>query len=108
MNEVIAKIGPDHSIELVEYRSGKVSSRFSMTPDDGAYLARAILACAAALHGSTPPHVGEIITDTHLPVSNWKILPAANELLLTLTIQSGVDLTFQMSPQVFSHTGVNH
>jgi hypothetical protein len=108
MNEIIAKIGPEHSIELVEFRSGKVGSRLHMTPDDGAYLARAILACAASLHSATPPQVGEIVTDSHLPVSSWKILPSANELLLTLTISSGIELTFQMPPHLFSQSGMDH
>jgi hypothetical protein len=106
MNEIIAKIGPEHSIELIEYRSDKPGPRFYMTPNDGAYLARAMLACAAALHGPTPPPVGTIITDLHLPVAKWSVGPSGHELLLTLTITSGIDLTFQMPLQSASKTSI--
>ncbi len=99
MDEVIAKIGPEANIELVEHHSGKIRSRFFMTPQDGAYLARGILACAAELCGSDPPPAGSIIVDEHIPVLRWTVDASHGELVLTVTIQSGIELAFKMPLQ---------
>jgi len=96
MDEIIAKVGPEQSIELVEYHhhSGKTVSLGHMTPQDGAYLARGMLACAVALCGPDPPQVGTVIADAPLPVQRWATRRSDDGLVLTVTIQSGTELTF--------------
>jgi hypothetical protein len=97
MDEIIAKIGPEQSIELVKYHAGKTASLGHMTPQDGAYLARGMLACAAALCGPDPPLVGTVIADAPLPVVQWAVRPSdGDDFVLTVTIQSGIDLTFRV------------
>lgn len=99
MTEIIAKVGPDRGIELVEHRAGKMHLVGSMTPQDGAYLARGMLACAAALSGPNPPAAGTVVGDVHLPVAKWTVSASSSngEPVLILTIPSGIELTFQMS-----------
>jgi hypothetical protein len=96
MDAVIAKVGPEANIEVVEQHSGKIKSRFFVTPQDGAYLARGILACAAELCGSNPPPPGKVLIDTHIPVLRWTVDASHGELVLTVTIQSGIELAFKM------------
>jgi hypothetical protein len=97
MDEIIAEVGLEHSVELIRHHSAKRSSLGRMAPQDAAYLARGILSCADALCGVTPPQAGTIIADAHLVVSSWKVTRSDDELLLTLTVQSGIDLTFQIA-----------
>jgi len=100
MDEIIAKIGPEQSIELMKYHAGKTASLGLMTPQDGAYLARGMLACAAALCGPDPPLVGTVIADAPLPVLRWAVGPSGgDDLVLTVTIQSGTELTFRVPRQ---------
>lgn len=96
MDEVIAKVGPEANIEIVEHHSGKIRSRLFMTPQDGAYLARGLLSCSAALCGSDPPPAGTIIPDSHIPVLKWTVDSSHDELVLTVTIRSGIELRFKM------------
>ena len=97
MDEILAKIGPEQSIELEKFHAGKTATLGHMTPQDGAYLARGMLACAAALCGSDPPLVGTVIADAPLPVLQWSVKPVEDdEFLLIVTIQSGLELTFRV------------
>ena len=97
MDEIIAKVGPGQGIELLKYHGGKTVSLGLMTPQDGAYLARGMLACTAALCGSDPPLVGTVIADASLPVVRWAVKPSGgDDLVLTLTIQSGIELSFRV------------
>ena len=97
MDEILAKIGPGQSIELEKFHAGKTAPLGHMTPQDGAYLARGMLACAAALCGPDPPLVGTVIADAPLPVLHWSVKPAeGDDFVLTVTIQSGIDLTFRV------------
>ena len=97
MDEILAKIGPEQSIELEKFHAGKTATLGHMTPQDGAYLARGMLACAAALCGPDPPLVGTVIADAPLPVLHWAVKPAeGDDFVLTVTIQSGIDLTFRV------------
>ena len=85
MGEEIAKIGPEANIEIIEYHAGKVRSRLFITPQDGAYLARGLLACAAVLCGPDPPQAGTIFADSHIPVLKLAANASHSELVLTLT-----------------------
>lgn len=68
-----------------------------MSPEDGAYLGRGMLACAAALCGPNPPESGTVIANVSLPVTKWVVGSDANGgIVLALTIPSGIELTFQM------------
>lgn len=96
MDMIIAKIGSEQSVELVQHRSGRKVSIGHMTPQDGAYLARAMLACASASCGSDPPRVGTIVADECVPVMSWAVRPFEGRLLLTLKIRPGIDLSFRM------------
>lgn len=99
MDELIAKVGPEANIEIAEHHAGKIRSRFFLTPQDGAYLARGILACAAALCGPDPPQAGTVFADSHLPVLKWNVDATHGEILLTVTIRSGIELHFRMPQQ---------
>lgn len=105
MDEIIAEVGPEHSVELIRHHSGKRSSLGRMAPQDAAYLARGILSCADGLCGANPPQTGVIIADAHLVVSRWDVTQSDGELLLTLKIQSGIDLTFQIAHQTAKEIG---
>ncbi len=97
MDEIIAKIGPGHSLELVRYHAGKAASLGFLSPQDGAYLARGMLASAAALCGPDPPPAETVIPDAPLPVLHWRAEPLdAGQFTLTVTIQSGTELTFRL------------
>jgi len=99
MREIMPKIGPDRGIEIVEHQSsGKTTRIGSMSPEDGAYLGRGILACAAALCRPDPPQFGTILWDAHLPVLGWAVGSSVTngEPLLIFTIPSGIELTFEM------------
>ena len=99
MDEVIAKIGAEANIEIVEHHSGKVRSTLFLTPQDGAYLARALLACAAALCGPDPPQAGTIFSDSHIPVLKWAADASDGGFLLTIKLRSGIELSFLMPAQ---------
>ena len=105
MDEIISEVGPEHSVELVRHHAGKRSAVGRMAPQDAAYLARGILACADALCGSNPPPLGTITADTHLTATRWDVSQSGDELLLTLTIRSGIDLTFRIARQAAQKIG---
>lgn len=105
MDEIISEVGPEHSVELVRHHAGKRSAIGRMAPQDAAYLARGILACADALCGANPPPLGTITADTHLAVTKWNVGQSGDELLLTLTLQSGIDLTFRIARRAAREIG---
>ena len=99
MSETIAKIAPDRKVELVnDDRMQKIEAVEAMDPQNAAFLARAILACSAALSGPHPPSVGTVGGDAHLPIVRW-IVSSSNithEPVLILSIPPGIELTFVM------------
>jgi hypothetical protein len=107
MDEVVAKIGPEANIEIIGYHSGKARSRLFVTPQDGAYLARGLLACAAALCGPDPPKAGTIFVDSHIPVLKWTADASHGEPVLTIKIPSGIELSFQMPAPSTSKIGAS-
>jgi hypothetical protein len=105
MDEIISEVGPEHSVELVRHHAGKRGAVGRMAPQDAAYLARGILACADALCGPNPPPLGSITADAHLAVTKWDVSQADGDLLLTLTVQSGIDLTFRIARRAAKEIG---
>lgn len=97
-SETMARITPDGYVELIDDQSKIIRSIDPMTPDDAAYLARGILACAIVLSGPNPPNVATIIGDAHMPVLKWAVGSSniTGEPVLILTTPSGVELTFVM------------
>lgn len=108
MTEILARISATNGIELVNERSEKIEGAGTLTPHEAAYLARGMLACAAALSGANPPTTGALGGDAHFPVMQWKVGASAfnGEPLLLITIPSGIELTFQMPPQGAIQMGV--
>jgi hypothetical protein len=70
-----------------------------MPPLDAALLGRELLSCAAALSSANPPQAGTIVTDMHLPITEWKTLihPATHAPTMILKIRPGIELTFQLT-----------
>jgi hypothetical protein len=107
--ELMARIGPEGSVEISDEHSVPIKSVPAMTPYDAAYLARGLLACAVVLSG--PPTAaattGTIIGDAHLPVMRWKVATsvANGEPVLIFSVPSGIELTFQMLPHVAKELG---
>jgi hypothetical protein len=99
MEEIIAEVGPEHSVALIQHHSGKRNLIGHMVPQDASYLARGILACADALCGVNPPQVGTIIADGNLAVVKVAATRSGDETLLTFTIETGIDLTFRITQQ---------
>jgi hypothetical protein len=101
MTEMMARISPQGGVDLADDGSAKIGAVDSMSPLDAAYLARGLLACAAALSGPNPPKVGAIVGEAHLPVMKWAV--GASEInglpVLNLSVPPGIELTFQMPPQ---------
>ncbi|MGB8898726.1 MAG: hypothetical protein WCC90_05520 [Methylocella sp.] len=73
MTEIMARINAEGRVELIDDRSARIEAAATMTPFDTAYLARGMLACAAALSSASPPKAGAIGRDTDLPVMKWVV-----------------------------------
>jgi hypothetical protein len=101
MAEILAKIGPERTVELAVDGWRKIEEVPPISPQDAAYLGRSMLACAATLSGPHPVKVGTLCTDAHLPVIKWAVGPSAftGEPVLILTIPSGIELSFAIWPQ---------
>jgi hypothetical protein len=101
MTEIMARIGQNGDVELIDDRSAKIEAAGSMTPHDAVYLARGILSCATALSGPNPPKPGAIVGDAHLPVVKWTVGASTftAEPVLILSVPSGIELTFAIWPQ---------
>jgi hypothetical protein len=74
MTEIMARISSGGCVELIDDSSAIIKSVDPMTPQDAAYLARGMLACAAALLGPNPPSAGAIGGDAHLPIMTWVLV----------------------------------
>ena len=101
MAEILARINAEGRVELIGDQSARIESVAPMTPLDAAYLARRMLACAAALSGSNPPTAGAIGGDAHLPIMNWAVglSNVTGDPLLVLSVPPGIQLTFVMPKQ---------
>lgn len=97
MVEILARIARNNRVELIDEMNAKLVAP-ELTPSDAAFLARGILACAAALSGPHPPNSGVIGGDAHFPIKNWSVgLSNVNgEIVVILLIPPGIELTFQV------------
>ena len=101
MTEIMARINAEGRVELIDDRSARIESAATLTPFDTAYLARGMLACAAALSSASPPKAGAIGGDAHLPVMKWVVTSSTltSQPVLIFSIPPGIELTFAMSSQ---------
>ncbi len=78
-----------------------------MTPDDAAFLARSLLSCAAALAFDKSAKKGTVRADAHFPVLKWTITIGSESRMpvVIFSVPPGIDLTFQLSPQVEKELG---
>jgi hypothetical protein len=107
MSEIMARINAEHLVELIDDRLASIASVPPMTPQDTAFLARGMLACAAALTEVVgPPTAGAIVGDAQFPIVQWKTMTATATGLpvLILSIPPGIELTFALTLQVRSGT----
>lgn len=97
-SETMARITPDGCVELIDDHGKIIKSVDPVKPDEAAYLARGILACAVVLSGPNPPGIATIIGDAHMPILKWAVGSSNinGEPVLILTIPSGIELTFVM------------
>jgi hypothetical protein len=100
MSEILARISAQGGVELIDEKYVSIDSIGSMSPHDAAYLARGILACAAALSGKQPPRAGAIGGDAHLLITKCTVgLNPLGRVVMILSIPSGIELTFDLSPE---------
>jgi hypothetical protein len=101
MTEIMGRVSQDGRVELVDDHGTKISAVEPMTPQEAAFFARGILACAISLCSATPPAPGEIVGDADLAVTKWVVGPSlmTNALTLILSIPPGINLSFGLTPQ---------
>jgi hypothetical protein len=80
----------------------KIANVDSLAPIDAAFLARSLLACAGLLALDQSVKVGSLPADLHIPVLKWVVTTKTGTSIpvIVFSIPPGIDLTFQMSPQV--------
>jgi len=107
MTEIIPRIARDRKIELTADGSATLNGVDPIKPQDAAFLARALLAAATALSGNSPPPVGALVGDAHLPVVNGVIGKSniTGDPVLLLSVPPGIELTFQLSPSIATSMG---
>jgi len=95
MTEVVARINAEGRVELIDVRTARIESAATMTPFDTAYLARGMLACAAALSSASPPKAGAIGGDADLPVMKWVVTSSTltSQPVIIFSIPPGIELT---------------
>jgi hypothetical protein len=107
MGETIARIAEGGKIELVDERMIRIPGAEAMTADAAAFLARSLLSCAAVLAFDKKARSGSLPGDAHFPVLQWKVSVGAESRLpvVVFSVPPGIDLTFQLSPQVERELG---
>ncbi len=101
MAETMARISAEGRVELIDSLSAPIESVAPMTPLDAAYLARGVLACAAALSSAYPPAAGAIVGDADLLINRWVVSTnrVTGKPVLIFSIQPGIELIFELTPQ---------
>jgi hypothetical protein len=107
MSETIASVAEGGNVELVDERMQKIVGADPMTPEDAAFLARSLLACAAMLAFDKSIKAGTLVGDVHLPVLQWKVSVGteSRKPVVIFSIPPGIDLIFQLSPQIERELG---
>lgn len=107
MTEIIARIGQNGNVELVDERMVKIAAAAPMTPAEAAFLARSLLSCAALLSLEKSPKIGALCADLHFPVLKWTITTRRETRtpVLIFSVPPGIDLTFQVTPQIEKEFG---
>jgi hypothetical protein len=113
MTEIIPRVGTDgKSVEIVDQHMAPIAGAAPMSKEDAAFLARGLLSCAAAVaFGQASP--GILIGDSHFPTLKWTITnqTATGNPVIIFSIPPGIDLTFQVTPQIEREMGqalINH
>jgi hypothetical protein len=104
MSETLPRIAESEKVELVNERMVQLAA--PMTAEDAAFLARELLSCAAMLTFGQAK-VGALGGDAHLPVLKWRIGigPDSKMPIVIFSVPPGIDLTFQLSPQLEKELG---
>jgi|SRR5664280_1066386 len=107
MGEIIARIGQDGNVELVDKRMVKIAGIAPMSPVDAAFLARSLLSCAAFISIDKSPRVGALGTDAHFPTLKWNVTSqtGTGKPVVIFSVPPGIDLTFQMTPKIEKELG---
>jgi hypothetical protein len=106
MTETLARIDQEGKVEFVDEKLVRIAAP-SMSADEAAFLARGLLACAAALAFNPPPEAGPIGGDAHFPILKWVLttVRATGKPVIIFSIPPGIELTFQMTPQLEKELG---
>jgi hypothetical protein len=107
MSETIARIADGGKIELVDEGLVRIVGAQQMTPEEAAFLARGLLACAAALTLDQPVKPGAMLGDLHLPVLKWTVNVGTQSRspVIVFSIPPSLDLTFQTTKQIETELG---
>jgi len=107
MTETLASVADSAKVELVNEKMQKIIGSVPMTPDAAAFLARSLLACAAHLVFDKSIKAGTLCADAHLPVLKWTLSVGTESRrpVVIFSVPPGIDLTFQLSPQVERELG---
>jgi hypothetical protein len=104
MGETMARIAEGGKVELVNERMTQVAA--PMTAEDAAFLARELFCCAAML-AFGQAKIGALGGDGQIPVLKWTIGFGRDSRMpiVIFSIPPGIDVTFQLSPQVEKELG---
>lgn len=108
MTEVTARINQTQGVELVSVATSSPIAAISMNPVEAAYLARDLLASAAALCSDTPPKAGAMIGDAHIPFKGqpgWSNVTGNPSLCVS--VPPGIELTFEMTREAAKELGAS-
>lgn len=101
MSEIVARIAENGTVELTQDGTIRLSGADLLSAEDALFLARNLIACALALTTSPSPSVGEIISDAHIPITEWVVGTSkmANRPALVLGAPHGLQMTFVTSEE---------
>jgi|HubBroStandDraft_6_1064221.scaffolds.fasta_scaffold239538_3 hypothetical protein len=99
MSEAIPIVIPGGMIQL---KNDSMSKNIGepMTPEEAAFLARSLLACAGLIALKAAEN-GKLYADAHLPVLKWQVTSqtGTGNPVVIFSVPPGIDLTFQVTRQ---------